>query len=298
MAAPFFSIIIPAYNRAKVLPQSIASIVNQTYKDFEIIVVDDGSKDNTKLVVANLNLPNLKYIYQDNAERSAARNNGIRNAAGQYICFLDSDDFYLENHLQTLYEKISENKFDEALYFVNYNVLQNGVITKPTLATFTGDSCSYLLCNSVVPVRVCIHHKILKEFKFDEGIVIVEDTVLWCNIATKYKVHHIPEHTVLYQLHDDNSVLIQKNCFLPRLKGLQKMFDEKHIQDAIEKKLRNIVISDCYFGIARHYEFVKKFWPMLYNLLISILYLPNYHDSKKKLYMIYAYIFNKPSNNY
>ncbi len=298
MQAPFFSVIIPAYNRALVLPKTIESVNKQTFQSFEIIVVDDGSKDNTKEVISELNNPKINYVFQNNAERSAARNNGVRNAKGKYICFLDSDDFYLETHLQVLHDNIEKNNFDNALYFVECKLLQNGLVTIPSVLNLGNDIYKYFLFYSVVPVRVCISKEIFNDFLFLEDVVIVEDTVLWCNIATKYPVHHIIENTVLYHLHDDNSVLIEKNCFLPRLKGLQKLFKQEIMQGKISKNVKNEILSDCYFGIARHYEFVKKFIPMLMNLIISIYYYPKWQVTKKKVYMIYAFIFGKPSNNF
>ena len=297
MANPFFSIVIPAYNRAHILPKTIDSVLSQTFTDYEIIIVDDGSKDNTKQVLENLRITNLKYIYQSNAERSAARNNGVAHALGAYVCFLDSDDFYLPNHLQNLYNNIKQNNFDIALYFVNCNVLQNEKIFCPKFETLSGDVYKYFIKNSVVPARVCMHRNIFKDFKFDEEIVIVEDTVLWCNVATKYKIHHIQENTILYHLHDDNSVLIAKNCFLPRLKGLQRMFAQPNIKKVISKRDQKVALSDCYFGVARHYEYSRQFWIMLKYLLISIYLQPVFSNAKKKLYMIYAYVMKKPSNN-
>ena len=86
-----FSIIIPTYNRAAFLPKAIESVLAQTYTDWELIVVDDGSTDNTREVVAQYNDERIIYIYQENAERSAARNNGISQAKGDFICFMDSD---------------------------------------------------------------------------------------------------------------------------------------------------------------------------------------------------------------
>jgi glycosyltransferase involved in cell wall biosynthesis len=298
LANPFFSIVIPAYNRAYILPQTIESIKKQTFTDYEIIVVDDGSKDNTKEVLEALDLPQLKYVYQNNAERSAARNNGVSNALGQYVCFLDSDDFYLENHLQVLYHEIANNGFDKAMYFVECNHLQKGVISTPALQKIETDLYTYFFAHSVVPARVCIEKSIFEEFKFDVKTVIVEDTVLWCNIATKYPIHHIHQNTVLYHLHDDNSVLIEKNCFLPRLQGLERMFEDHKMRRLVPKQSRLDVLSACYFGIARHYELMKKFWPMLINLIKSISLTPISPTTKKKIYMIYAYLLGKPSNNF
>ncbi|HPY82753.1 MAG TPA: glycosyltransferase family A protein, partial [Bacteroidales bacterium] len=77
---PLFSIIIPTYNRAHILPRTIASVLAQTYSNWECIIVDDGSTDSTKDLIASYSDTRIKYVYQHNAERSAARNNGIRNA--------------------------------------------------------------------------------------------------------------------------------------------------------------------------------------------------------------------------
>lgn len=89
---PLFSIVIPTYNREQVLLRAVRSVLNQTFKDFEIIVVDDGSTDNTKEVIASLNEKRLKYVLQKNQGATVARNTGIENAQGEYVSFLDSDD--------------------------------------------------------------------------------------------------------------------------------------------------------------------------------------------------------------
>ena len=91
------SIIIPTYNRAKFLLEAVNSVFNQTVKPFEIIVIDDGSNDNTKEVLENLD---VKYIYQKNRGVSSARNRGVKEAKGDWICFLDSDDIWLEDKLK------------------------------------------------------------------------------------------------------------------------------------------------------------------------------------------------------
>ena len=95
----FFSIILPTYNRSKTIDKTIESVINQTYKHWELIIIDDGSTDNTKEIITNYktNDKRIKYLYQQNKERSAARNNGIVNANGDYICFIDSDDYFMKN---------------------------------------------------------------------------------------------------------------------------------------------------------------------------------------------------------
>lgn len=108
------TIIIPVYNRESTIEQTIESIENQTIKDFEILTVDDGSSDNSKNVIKKLmeKYRNIRYIYQENAGVSSARNTGIKNAKTKYISFLDSDDFYEEKFVEKMLNKIEENNSD------------------------------------------------------------------------------------------------------------------------------------------------------------------------------------------
>ncbi|HEY8503179.1 MAG TPA: glycosyltransferase family A protein, partial [Gemmataceae bacterium] len=99
---PAVSIILPTYNRAKFLPQAFASIRSQQYTDWELIVVDDGSTDDTRAVVQELSkdVPQpVRYVYQDNQGPAGARNKGLDLASGKYVAFFDSDDVWLPHHL-------------------------------------------------------------------------------------------------------------------------------------------------------------------------------------------------------
>lgn len=106
--ATVFSVIIPVYNRANLVARAVDSVVNQTFQDFEIIVVDDGSTDNVDEVVAAIDDPRIKFIRVANGGASAARNVGIDHACGQYVAFLDSDDIFLPHHLETLKRALDE----------------------------------------------------------------------------------------------------------------------------------------------------------------------------------------------
>src|SRR5262249_12044662 len=100
---PLVSIILPTYNRARFLPEALASIKAQRLRDFELIIVDDGSTDNTRHVVHSLlaGLPqSARYAYQDNQGAYGARNTGLDLAAGEYLAFYDSDDYWLPHHLE------------------------------------------------------------------------------------------------------------------------------------------------------------------------------------------------------
>ena len=112
------SIILPTFNRAQMITNAINSVINQTHKAWELIVVDDGSTDNTREIVKEFIKTDkrIKYIFQENKERSVARNNGIKKAKGDWICFLDSDDIYHMNHLEE-FKLDNERGFKIGLYF-------------------------------------------------------------------------------------------------------------------------------------------------------------------------------------
>src|ERR1700754_1943139 len=96
---PFFSVIIPAYNRASTLGRAIQSVLDQTCQDFEIVIVDDGSKDDPRTVAESFGDPRIRFIRQENEGGGVARNTAIDNATGRFIAPLDSDDIFLPHHL-------------------------------------------------------------------------------------------------------------------------------------------------------------------------------------------------------
>lgn len=109
---PFFSIIIPSYNRAHIVTRAINSVLSQSLFDFEIIVVDDGSTDSTKETVHSILDTSIHYVYQQNKGVCAARNHGVSKASGEYFIFLDSDDYVTQDWLKDFYEIAKKNSPD------------------------------------------------------------------------------------------------------------------------------------------------------------------------------------------
>jgi glycosyltransferase involved in cell wall biosynthesis len=107
---PIFSVVIPTHNRVHLIERAISSVLAQTCTDFELIVVDDGSSDDTKTVVERTGDPRIRYVYQQNAGAAAARNHGARLATGEYLTFLDSDDEALPSWLERLGRGFLEEK--------------------------------------------------------------------------------------------------------------------------------------------------------------------------------------------
>lgn len=129
------SVIIPTYNRAHCITDAVESVLNQTYKNYEIIVVDDGSTDGTQNLL-NLYLSKIKYIYQKNSGVSSARNKGIREAKGEYIAFLDSDDYWEPYKLELQVNCIEYLK-DIDLIYTNFSIFDdNGNHSASNLKSF------------------------------------------------------------------------------------------------------------------------------------------------------------------
>ncbi len=105
---PFFSVVMPSYNRSTFIKESISSVLAQEFLDFELIFVDDGSVDDTKQLVEDIIKldSRVRYFFQENKERGAARNTGIKRSLGKYVLFFDSDDFMLPTYLSTLHKWI------------------------------------------------------------------------------------------------------------------------------------------------------------------------------------------------
>lgn len=291
---PFFSITIPAYNRAYILPETIESIQKQTFKDWEVIVVDDGSKDNTAEVISALSQEDsrIRYVYQNNAERSAARNNGASHAKGLYLLFLDSDDSFFSEHLQKLYELLKLKSFPIGMVFSNVTYLTDNGFVEPELSVMqAGREFEYMLLEPITPSRVCVHKDIFLEFKFDPEIVIVEDMVLWVCIASKYPVFQLLDYSSIYRIHGGNSVDLSRNSYLSRYKGLLRLFNhEKYrvISAKIPQRIKKHLLAECSFNMARHFEFIEKFGKMNQMLLLSFRHLPGYRN-KERIYMFLSH---------
>lgn len=206
--SPFFSIIIPAYNRAHLISGAIESVLSQQFQDWELLIVDDGSTDNTKEVVDQFNDERIRYIYQENEERSAARNNGIQNALGEWICFLDSDDNYLPNHLTVLHQEIIRQENAIGLFLTGHLITKNGMVEKHPSLNTTENICKEIWSKFILMNAVCVHSSILANNSFNVKYRIWEDTHLWLRIAAQYPVFQINEYTCNQNVTDDSSVKI------------------------------------------------------------------------------------------
>ncbi|MEK6715275.1 MAG: glycosyltransferase family 2 protein [Candidatus Omnitrophota bacterium] len=276
------SIIVPTYNCAKYINEAIESILNQSFKDYEIIVVDDGSTDNTKDALSPyIEKGLIKYIYQENQGPGAARNTGINQAQGKYICFLDSDDVLLENSLLKrvdFLEKYSNldmlftdyicenaNSRNARLKSLNFmNKLNNSIEYKDNgCLIFNSNFYNDYLKFTIWPIwtgTVMLKKNIINDIgMFRTDISIAEDVDFWIRIIRKYKVGFINEALSCYKTMQSN---LTKNYEQYIAKGAQLRIailnDElknnkmKQIDSVTIKIIKNKIFLD-YLELGRHY---------------------------------------------
>lgn len=189
------SVIIPTHNRATVLERALASVLTQTWADFELIVVDDGSTDHTNEVLAKIDDPRLTKISQKNKGVSAARNRGIAASQGQFIALLDSDDWWLPTKLARQLAFMIEGEF--AISQTDEVWIRNGVRVNPgrkhakEAGWFLRRSLDLCL---ISPSCVMFSRTLWDELgPFDEGLPACEDYSLWLKVGLRHAVGLLPE---------------------------------------------------------------------------------------------------------
>ncbi len=119
-AQPLFSIIMPTHNRASLIGKGIGSIIDQSWTDWELLLIDDGSTDHTRTVVEAFQDPRIRYVHQPHGERSRARNRGIELARGTHLCFIDDDDYWLPEHLAHFQSALARTSSPPPILRVHY----------------------------------------------------------------------------------------------------------------------------------------------------------------------------------
>jgi glycosyltransferase involved in cell wall biosynthesis len=193
------SVIIPTYNSEKYIKEALDSVIYQTYKNIEIIVVDDGSTDQTyEILQPYIDRNGIKYVYQENSGPALARNQGITNATGDFVAFLDADDIWLPHFLEKLYERLYYNNDIGFVYCDNYYVdEQKKYIENYIRETrkYSGNICTNLLCEHfILTPSVLIRKKCFDVIGlFDESLRVGEDYEFFLRLAFAYNADFVDE---------------------------------------------------------------------------------------------------------
>jgi glycosyltransferase involved in cell wall biosynthesis len=202
---PKVSVVITCYNHGMYLRDAIQSIQRQTYQPIEIVVVDDGSTDNTREIAQSF--ADVKYVYQPNEGLSAARNKGIAESCGQYIVFLDADDWLYEEAIAINLSHLKRNKSCVFACGAHDKVDTWGNILEdePSRLIEKNHYTELLQGNFIGMHATVMYHRIVfTEFKFDTTLMACEDYDLYLKIARKYPVCSHEHKVAAYRMHDSN----------------------------------------------------------------------------------------------
>jgi len=205
--APLVSIVLPVYNGEKYLTASLDSVIAQTYQNWELVIINDGSTDDTENLILNYQDKRIKYLPNDsNRGIIFSLNRGLQESGGVYIARLDADDIALPYRIAKQVEFLSEN-LDYAMCGSYFQTIDsNGRLLKNVAFPANNrDAQSYLLlhncfCHSAIMMR----SNIAKELKYDEKFQVCEDYDLWYRISRTGKILNLPVFATMYRVHDNN----------------------------------------------------------------------------------------------
>ncbi|MDD4976496.1 MAG: glycosyltransferase [Bacteriovorax sp.] len=246
---PFVSVIIPTFNRSSVIIRAINSVLNQNNKDFELIVVDDGSTDETELILSPfIESGKIKYFKHHNRGVSAARNLGVAKASGEWLAFLDSDDEWLPNKLQEQIDYLHQNSTLNIIYGQEI-WLRNGkrVNQRAIHQKFGGwifEKCiqQCLIAPSSVIIKASLFHEM---GGFDQEFIVCEDYDLWLKISSLYEVGYISNPIIIkHGGHDDQLSTKYVAMDMWRLRSLSRILmirnlsaeDKENVIETIKRK--------------------------------------------------------------
>lgn len=274
---PFFSIIIPLYNKENYIENTIKSVLNQTFKNFEVIIINDGSTDTSfekaKLILKEFK--NFTIINQENKGLSAARNKGISISKGTIIALIDADDLWHDNFLKSIYNSFLS--FPEATFYgtdylekySNTNIVESTKNIDPKLRNKTFIIDDFFLANKFQPIicqsSMAFKKEIAETILFDETINYAEDVDFYLKSFINHKLayNYNPYVTILYNVPNQITKIGIKNKTLPNLnkyekenpknKSLKKYLDFKRYMYAIQYKLDRDKIN--FTKLTKHIDF-------------------------------------------
>lgn len=262
------SVIVPVYNNETYLGQAINSVLQQTYKDIEIIVVDDGSTDKSSKIAEGFK--QVKYIYQANSGPSSARNKGVSVSQGEYIAFLDSDDMYAENKIEVQVKALEQNKDVDIIYndciAVDKNLSYVNTLKSEGVYENEKNFLCMLLFRQIIPIppSIMLRRKCFEEGYFYNNIYKhAEDYEFIIRLAQKYKFKYIPEPLYTYRRHENN---------LTNAHNLQQDREVNVLRELGFSKIEEIVRGTSFSDLDKRYLLAKIYIKMSeYKLAKDIL---------------------------
>lgn len=258
---PFFSIVIPTYNRGYLIEPTINSILKSKNKDFEIIIVDDGSTDETEQIVEKFLSDRVFYHRKKNEERGAARNYGTRVARGKYINYFDSDDLMYVNHLSEAQNFINSQNNPEWFHLAYDYKMPNGSLINVNLLDDKAPQILYF-DNILSCCGTFVRRDIALENQFDESRILAssEDWELWIRLNSKYKLQFSNSVTTAVIAHAQRSLFVIKSEeLIPRDLYLIKCIEEnKRVRNEYQNMFKKFKADRFTFFMLKLAEEGKK----------------------------------------
>ena len=209
---PVISVIIPVYNGEKTIRETVTSVLNQTFSDLELIIINDGSTDSTLDIVNSINDPRLKVFSYPKTNQSASRNRGISHARGEYIAFIDADDLWTPDKIEAQYQALQDNPESAVAYSWTDCIDESSQFLRPgSHKTVNGDVYPYLLVVNFLEngSNPLIHRESFAEVGgFDQSLLGGQDRDLYIRLAAHYHFVAVPLVQVFYRM-SPNSISSQ-----------------------------------------------------------------------------------------
>ena len=280
------SVIVPIYNVEKYLNKCLESILGQTYKNIEIILINDGSTDKSKQICEEyINLDKrIVYVEQNNKGVSDARNKGIEKAKGKFILFVDADDYIEFNMIEKLYIKAKEFKCD--IVISNYNIIENDKVIKDKYAIekteiTRNEFIKYMLIEKNYGGYLwnkLIKRKVISNCRFDINIHIMEDLIFLLEISKNINSAYIlnDEYLYYYVQHNSSALHNKNEKYLTNTLAYEKIFNY------IKKD--NLIDQYNYYAWKYIYTFMENYYYMKSNGTLTIEYKKKRNKEIKKTF--------------
>lgn len=258
-----FSVVIPLYNKELSLKNTIQSVLNQSFQDFEIVIINDGSTDNSVEVVEAFDDPRIHIIHQKNQGVSAARNKGIEEAKYEWIAFLDADDLWKENHLEQIklmMQKFPDEKIFATSFEYSHNIKRDETFDKIYLIK---DYFKESLEKNILWTGVIVLNKfcLIRVGGFNTSLNRGEDLDLWARLAKKFPIIRSTNITAVYIKDSENkltaSISEYEKSFLSIIdlqgkKGYERKYYKRMLMSRLKNNLKRLSFSEIGKIIWKH----------------------------------------------
>lgn len=253
---PLISVIIPVYNGEKTIRETIESVLNQTWTDFEVLVINDGSKDSTLNIVSSIKDSRLRVFNYTSAGVSVSRNRGIAQAAGEYISFIDADDLWTPDKLEAQLKALQANHSAAVAYsWVNYIDERGEFIRSGQHRNMNGDLYEEFLLYNLLESgsNPLIPKQALTEVGgFDQELTHAEDWDMWLRLAARYHFVVVPSPQILYRISANSATANILKMETASLRMIEKTFHQA--PTSLQYLKKNTLANFYYYLIIKSLE--------------------------------------------